>query len=148
MTGQKGKRLGTGGKKRAAGKQAKARLERRANRLLRQLIVSAAIFLVVFVGGGLIPEQVYDVSAAVRQAITADNTLLESVEALGSAVSEGESWSEAMREWCIDTFLPASLRGEELSLAEQRGAAQTILSHLRPLNGDAATEPLTSAQAV
>lgn len=83
--------------------------ERKLNRLLTQLIASAAIFLLVFVGGGLIPEQVFDVFGSVRQVISGDQSLVKSVQALGEAVSAGEDWPQAVRDWCVDTFLPTGV---------------------------------------
>lgn len=107
--------------------------ERKLNRLLIQLIASAAIFLLVFVGGGLIPEQIFDVFGSVRQVISGDQSLVKSVEALGEAVSAGEDWPQAVREWCVDTFLPTGVEesnGEE-SAAWLEAAAQ-FHSHLIP----------------
>lgn len=111
MMVKRGKRVQTAGQSRA--KKPQGRAERRINRLMLQLIVSAAVFLLVFVGGGLIPDQVCDVFAAVHQVISGDNSLLESVETLGSAVGEGEDWRTAVRDWCVDTFLPGPLREKE-----------------------------------
>lgn len=81
----------------------------RLNRVFIQLIASAAIFLLVFVGGGLIPKQAFDVFGSVRQVITGDQSLVKSVQALGQAVSDEEDWPKAVREWCVDTFLPTGV---------------------------------------
>lgn len=117
MTINQDRRTGTSMAKRASKGPKKG--EQKLNRLLLQLIASAAIFLLVFVGGGLIPEQVFDVFGSVRQVISGDQSLLNSVEALGEAVSAGESWPQAVREWCVDTFLPTEV---EKSAAEESAA--------------------------
>ncbi len=120
--------------------------ERRLNRLLLQLIASAAIFLLVFVGGGLIPDQVFDVFGSVRQVISGDQPLLQSVEALGQAISEGESWSQAMREWCMETFLPGSgEQAEDTESPAQLSQATEYHRHLLPQVSDSAAEQLSPA---
>ena len=45
--------------------------------------------------------------------ICADLDLSGSVEAIGSAVQAGESLPTALRDWCVDTFLPTSLSSED-----------------------------------
>ena len=65
--------------------------ERKPNWLLTQLIASAAIFLLVFVGGGLVPEHVFDVLRLVRQVFPETSPRAKSVEALGEAVSAGRT---------------------------------------------------------
>lgn len=123
MTGKRDRLAKAAGKRRTAGE--KRRGVRRLNHLLVQLIASAAIFLLVFVGGGLIPDQVFDVFGAVRQVVSGDESLLQSVEALGQAISQGEGWPGAVREWCIDTFLPAAAEAdraqEESARLEEAG---------------------------
>lgn len=122
--------------------------ERKLNRLLTQLIASAAIFLLVFVGGGLIPEQVFDVFGSVRQVISGDQSLVKSVQALGEAVSAGEDWPQAVRDWCVDTFLPTGVEeptGEE-SAAWLEAAAQ-FHSHLLPQTSTPALQGLTNTSA-
>lgn len=122
--------------------------ERRLNRLLAQLIASAAIFLLVFVGGGLIPEQVFDVLGSVRQVISGDQSLVKSVQALGEAVSAGEDWPQAVRDWCVDTFLPTGVKeptGEE-SAAWLEAAAQ-FHSHLLPQTSTPTIQGLNTTSA-
>lgn len=131
MTLHRGKRVQTARQSRNRKTQGKA--ERSINRLLIQLIVSAAVFLIVFVGGGLIPNQVLDVFGSVHQMISGDNSLLESVQTLGSAVAEGDDWAGALREWCVDTFLPASIREEpEEASYDYLAVSAQFHSHLLP----------------
>ena len=65
-------------------------------------------FLLVFVGGGLIPDHIFDVMGTVRQTINGESNLLEAVEALGNSISSGENWKSALKEWCVDAFWPVS----------------------------------------
>ena len=76
--------------------------EAKLNRLFRQVIASALLFLLVFAGGGLIPADVVDVFGAVGETIRGESTLLHAVEALGDAVKQGEDWHSALAE----VFLP------------------------------------------
>lgn len=109
-TAERGKRFEHSGKK-TTGKREK--MEKRLDHLLIRFIASALIFLLVFVGGRLIPGRAADVFGAVQQMICADLDLSASVEAIGSAVQAGESLPTALRDWCVDTFLPTSLSSED-----------------------------------
>lgn len=82
------------------------KLERRLQVLFRQVIASALIFLLIYVGGGFIPEQVFHLFSSVNQIISSDDPLLTSTEAMGQAVEEGKSWQTAVQDWCVETFLP------------------------------------------
>lgn len=114
-------------------KQPPKRWERSLSRLLAQLIASAALFLVIFVGGGLIPEQFCDVMGTVRQVLSADDSLLHSIETLGQAVQQGENWPAALRDWCVETFLPQSLEASsEESAQMQLEQASAFHRHLLP----------------
>lgn len=81
-------------------------LERKLNVLFRQVIASALIFLLVYVGGGFLPEQVFHLFSTVNQMISSDDPLLTSTEAMGQAVEDGMSWQDAVQAWCAETFLP------------------------------------------
>ena len=144
MTINRDSRSAAAGKKRT--NQTTKKRERKLNRLLVQLIASAAIFLLVFVGGGLIPEQVFDVFGSVRQVVSGDDSLLQSVEALGQAVSEGENWPQAVRQWCVDTFLPTSTeeRAEEDNGVSLETSAQ-YHRHLLPQTIDDAVQQTSAA---
>lgn len=83
-------------------KQKKGREHPRFNRLFTQTIVSAMLFLFIFVGGGLLPSNTVDVFGLVAQTIREESRLPAAVEALGSAVIEGENWKNALAE----VFLP------------------------------------------
>lgn len=115
-------------RKEKAGKREK--LEKRLDHLLIRFIASALIFLLVFVGGRLIPERAADVFGAVRQMICADLDLSGSVEAVGSAVQSGESIPAALRDWCVDTFLPASLRTEDGGIEQYLTNGTAYRAHL------------------
>lgn len=93
---------------------------KRLNQLLIRLIVSAILFLAVFVGGHMIPDQVADVFGTARQMITADLNLRTSVETIGNSIRAGESIPAALREWCVDTFLPLSTDDMEKSQLQER----------------------------
>lgn len=95
------------GRRRPAEKKKQEHMEKKVNRLFLQLIASALLFLLVFVGGRLIPDRFCDVFAEVGQTIRAESMLLDSVQALGDAVAEGESLGSALKAWCVETFLPA-----------------------------------------
>ncbi len=79
-----------------------SREEAKLNRLFRQVIASALLFLLVFAGGGLIPSDVVDVFGAVGETIRGESSLFHAVEALGDAVKRGEDWHSALTE----VFLP------------------------------------------
>ncbi len=146
MMVKRDRRTGTSGPKRVAKDTKKG--EQKLNRLLIQLIASAAIFLLVFVGGGLIPEQVFDVFGSVRQVISGDQSLVKSVEALGEAVSTGESWPQAVRDWCVDTFLPTGIKepATEESAAWLETSAQ-FHSNLLPQTTSAVESGLAAVQS-
>ena len=133
MIRQQGKRAQPGRKQIAAPRREK-KGERRINRLLTQLIVSAVLFLAVFVGGRLIPDRLCDVFGEVRQVITSESHFLDSVQTLGSAVSEGESVGSALKQWCVDTFLPTGLEKTEPTqpLSERLDISAQYVSHLMP----------------
>lgn len=146
MTVNRDRRGATSAPRRAAKESKKG--ERKLNRLLAQLIASAAIFLLVFVGGGLIPEQVFDVFGSVRQVVSGDQSLVKSVEALGEAVSAGENWPQAVRDWCVDTFLPTQV--EQPSVAESAAWLDTAAqfhSHLVPITPTVPDQPSVQIQA-
>lgn len=134
MLVQQGKRIRKGAQGASTPDKRRQRGERRINRLLMQFIVSAVLFLAVFVGGGLIPDRVCDVFGEVQQAITRESDLLESVQTLGSAVSEGEGVSHALKQWCVDTFLPARIKDTETiqPLSERLEISAQYVRHLMP----------------
>ena len=82
------------------------KLERKLDVIFRQVIASALIFLLIYVGGGFIPEQVFHLFSTVNQMISTDDPILTSTEAMGQAVEEGKSWQTAVQAWCVETFLP------------------------------------------
>ncbi|MBR1781836.1 MAG: hypothetical protein IJ751_10605 [Oscillospiraceae bacterium] len=110
MTNQNGRRVASTPRKGKRTKKPAAnvgvvKLEKRLNRLFWQTVLSVLLFLVVFVGGGMLRgEGVYD---TVQSWITRQDDLAQAVETLGRSVSEGEQWSQAIKDWCVDTFLPA-----------------------------------------
>ena len=107
------------------------KVESRLNHLLLRLIVSAAIFLLVFVGGRLIPKRAVDVFGAVRQTVSTDLNLSASVESIGNSIRAGESIPAALREWCVDTFLTVAVdERAENQLQEQLSAGAAYHSHL------------------
>lgn len=85
------------------------KLERKLTVVFRQVIASALIFLLIYVGGGFIPERVFHLFSTVNQMITSDDPILTSTEAMGQAVEEGKSWQTAVQDWCVETFLPQSV---------------------------------------
>lgn len=121
-----------------AGKEKRKRVKskqtiEKLNRLFAQLIVSACLFLAVFVGGRLIPERVYDVFEAVREVIGGESILPDTVQTLGNALSEGDSIGAALRDWCVDTFLPTSeLTSTEFSLEGWLEESEQFSEHLLP----------------
>lgn len=82
------------------------KLEHKLDIVFRQVIASALIFLLIYVGGGFIPQQVFHLFSTVNQMITTDDPILTSTEAMGQAVEEGKSWQSAVQAWCVETFLP------------------------------------------
>ncbi len=81
-------------------------LEHRLTVLFRQVIASALIFLLIYVGGGLLPEGMVHLFSSVHQLISSNEPLLTSTEAMGQAVGEGIPWQTAVQDWCVETFLP------------------------------------------
>lgn len=107
--------------------------EVKLNRLLMRLIVSALLFLLVFFGGNLIPERICDVFGTVRNVIGAESVLPETVQTLGEAVTKGESFGTALRDWCVDTFLPVSEpEATEYILENHMENAGQFSAHLLP----------------
>lgn len=146
MITKRDRRTGTTAPRRA--EKAPKKGERKLNRLLTQLIASAAIFLLVFVGGGLVPEHVFDVFGSVRQVISGDQSLVKSVEALGEAVSAGENWPKAVRDWCVDTFLPTGI--EEPTPEDSAAwldAATRFHLHLAPQTSSTTSQGLSEPQS-
>ena len=130
MNADQNRRQGNPGKSKRAETQRK-KTEKRLNRLLLRLIASAAIFLLVFVGGNLLPERVVDVFGGVRQVVSADLDLSASVESIGNSIRAGESIPAVLREWCVDTFLPVSMNERTKNqLQEQLSVSAAYHSHL------------------
>ncbi len=103
------------------------------NRLLVRLIISACLFLAVFVGGRLIPERVCDVFSSVRAVISGESILPDTVQTLGEALSDGDDLGSALRNWCVDTFLPTTeVTVQERSLGERLEDSQPFSEHLLP----------------
>ena len=139
---QRGKRVQ--GKRPAAQKKPQGNVEKKVNRLLVQFIASAMLFLLVFVGGGLIPERMFDVFGEVNRAISGESELLESVQTLGDTVSEGESWADALKDWCVDTFLPAQVEDSTVQpLSERLEASECFRNYLLPELSARPTSPVT-----
>lgn len=84
------------------------KLERKLDIVFRQVIASALIFLLIYVGGGFIPEQAFHLFSTVNQMISTDDPILTSTETMGQAVEDGKSWQSAVQAWCVETFLPQS----------------------------------------
>ena len=96
-------------------------LSRRFNRLFWQTVLSVVLFLVVFVGEGLLPGQDGGVYETVNRWLTHQESLTESVETLGKTVSEGRDWMDAMWDWCQETFFPVQLTSESSEELIARG---------------------------
>ena len=86
---------------RTGGKRKKTPLARREVRRLGQLAVSLALFLTVFAGKGLMPEQIQTLGDLIRQ----DTDLAGACARLGQAVSQGAGL-EAVEAWCVSVFAP------------------------------------------
>lgn len=93
------------------------------NRLLVQLIASAALFLLIFVGGGLIPSDTLDVFGLVGDTLRGESRLLVAVESFGSAVKDGEEWQSAFAE----LFLPVEEESVSSAYWEVAESYRTLL---------------------
>lgn len=103
------------------------------NNVFLRLIVSACLFLLVFLGGRLIPEQVYDVFGAVQGIISGDSILPDTVQSLGKSLTEGDSLGSVLRDWCAETFLPSSEPvPPEVSLDDRLKQAEQFSAQLLP----------------
>ena len=108
-------------------------VEVRLNRLFVRVIASALLFLLVFVGGNLIPERACDVYGEVQEIITGGSILPDTVQMLGQALTEGDGLGEALRDWCVDTFLPSSeLTVSESGIEERLNNSGQFSAHLLP----------------
>ena len=108
------------------------RLSKRLNRLFWQTVLSVVLFLVVFAGGGLLPGQSGDLYSAVHQMITRQDALLESVQTLGQAISTGEDWTRAVRDWCQETFLPTGVPARQTDADDLLTQGTTYHAYLLP----------------
>ncbi len=70
------------------------------NRHLIQLVVSLALFLLVYIGRGVFPNYV----AAWRNALTADVDFRAAFQEFGRAISEGERVDTAFQSLCVTVF--------------------------------------------
>lgn len=94
---------GNGGGRRAARGQKRPddQNERsRDGRRLLQLLVSLALFLLVYIGRGVFPGQV----EVWRAALTSDVDFQAAFQEFGQAVSEGETVQEAFQTLCVTVF--------------------------------------------
>ena len=113
---QTAQKRGRSGGSRTGGKRKKTPLARREVRRLGQLAVSLALFLTVFAGKSLMPEEVQTLGALLRQ----DTDLAGACARLGQAVSQGAGL-EAVEAWCAGVFLPAE-EGETVETASNTSA--------------------------
>lgn len=104
------RRRGAGQGSRTAGKRRPAGLSARERRRLVQLAASIFIFLLVFFGRGVFPEQM----AALGEVLDSDLDLKEAVSALSRAVSEGEEDLTALERFA------AALRGGAEGVVEDK----------------------------
>lgn len=89
--------------KKKAGQEKRSR---RWNGVFWRCVISVVLFLVVFLGGSIGPDGSSTVFATVREWITREDSIVESVETLGRSIMNGESWSDVMGDWYVDAFLP------------------------------------------
>lgn len=76
------------------------------NGVFWRCVISVALFLVVFLGGTVGRDSSGTVFDVVREWITREDSIVESVETLGRSILDGESWSDVMGDWYVDAFLP------------------------------------------
>ena len=82
------------------------KLNRRLNGVFWRCVVSVVLFLVVFVGGTVGKDENGTFFTVVREWITREEPIVESVETLGRSILNGESWTDVMGDWYVDAFLP------------------------------------------
>lgn len=112
--------------RRRPGSRKKQPLAQRELRRLGQLGVSLALFLAVFLGRGIFPDQTARLGEQLRQ----DMDFSAAFSALGQAVSEGTSVSEAVGDWCVAVFAGTGL---EVSSAPPDSWADRAVQTLEPV---------------
>ena len=94
----------------------------RDSRRLIQLLVSAALFLLVYLGRGVLPGQV----EAWRNALTSSVDFQGAFQQFGQAVSEGEPVRDALQDLCVTVFGGQPEEKEEPELAAPPFHAQLL----------------------
>lgn len=79
-----------------------------------QLVVCVALFLTVFVGKGVFPEQVAQVGPQLLGVIRANTDFRAAFAALGSTMAEQDSLMEGLEQFCVSVF--GVQTGEEAEL--------------------------------
>lgn len=89
-------------------------MARREIRRLSQLGISIVLFLVVFLGRGQFPTQLEALGEQLRYSADFSAAFAD----LGRAVSEGDSVSAAVGNWCVSVFSPTELEAVSYGLPE------------------------------
>ena len=98
-----------------------------------RFLCSALLFLLVFVGGQLIPGHMMDVVNEVGVHIRKDGGLTDSVFSLGERLVSGENFTQAVKVWCEETFLGEEHTVEAVSAQDKLTLSEPFRTHLLPV---------------
>ncbi len=82
------------------------------NRRLIQLVISLALFGVVLVGRGLLPERMEQASGFLRQVLNRNTNFAAAFSRVGDAIGNGESVLDTLGDFCVAVFGPSGQTSE------------------------------------
>ena len=91
----------------------RAELGRTEKKRLVQLVISVALFLLVFVGKGILPNQMSQIMNGIRNALQANINFAEAFTQAGDALQQGAPVFDTLSDFCITVFGPTSIPQEE-----------------------------------
>lgn len=114
--------------RRRPGSRKKKPMDQRELRRLGQLGISLALFLAVFLGRGIFPDQMVQLGEQLRYNMDFSSAFSE----LGQAVSTGTSVSEAVGDWCVAVFAGTRLE-TSVSLTKPESWVEREVQTLAPV---------------
>lgn len=105
-------------RRKPAVKRAKVTLGVRERRRLIQLAICVALFLVVYVGKGVFPDQMLVLRSHILTAMGTDTDFTAAFSNLGRALSEGEPVGDTLGELWVEVFGGAAVESQAVELGE------------------------------
>ena len=126
-------------RRRPAGKGARVALGVRERRRLIQLAVCLALFLVVYVGKGIFPDQMLTLRARILTVMGSDADFTAAFANLGRAISAGEPVTDTLEGLWVEVFGGAAVEEQAIPLEE----GSLFRSELDYLTGTEEVDPVS-----